>query len=475
MRIRVQPLEIEVPKDNPFKNDLLDRKEQVEILTNIVSNIEGPCVLAVDAAWGTGKTTFIKIWEQFLRNNRFPVVRINAWETDYIGDPFVALTSELAEGLSGHTEPAKKEKVDAFKASGKKVLRRVGPEVLRLLASPIPLAGPVIGNALATYAEEVFTEYPKTDASIKEFRETLQTLASTLSNPNKDRPLVVFIDELDRCRPTYAIELLEVAKHLFAVDNMVFVLAVNREQLAHSVKAVYGTAFDADGYLSRFFDADFRLQDPDRTQFITGLLHATEIHHFLESSAGPAVSALLLSSFRSIDLGLRDIAQAAHRLGMVFLSLANNQSPLVAPAIVLLLLRTIDRSLYQRFVGGTATDAEVVDALYARIQDKEWCDQQEAVTFEGLAIVAGQEFTNPNWEGEPFDTSPLLESYRTTASDGTKSTSEKIKAEKIIRLVKDQASAYQDGTAGAQRFRAAAQRLELLSPDLSRFTEEEPS
>ena len=78
MGIRIQPREIDVLTDDPFKNDLLDRKEPVEVLTHLVGAIEGPCVLAVDAAWGNGKTTFLRIWAQHLRNQGFPVVEFNA-------------------------------------------------------------------------------------------------------------------------------------------------------------------------------------------------------------------------------------------------------------------------------------------------------------------------------------------------------------------------------------------------------------
>ena len=100
---------------------------------------------------------------------------------------------------------------------------------------------------------------------IEEFKEKLEDLARALNNRTAQadngnhKPLVVMIDELDRCRPSYAVELLETAKHLFDVDRIVFVLAVNREQLAHAVCALYGADFNAEGYLRRFFDEDFRL------------------------------------------------------------------------------------------------------------------------------------------------------------------------------------------------------------------------
>ena len=97
MSIRIQPQEVKICINDPFRHDLLDREETAKALTNLVGNIDGPCVMAVDAAWGAGKTTFLKMWARYLRKERFPVVEFNAWETDSSGDPFVALTSEITE------------------------------------------------------------------------------------------------------------------------------------------------------------------------------------------------------------------------------------------------------------------------------------------------------------------------------------------------------------------------------------------
>ena len=80
MRIRIQPRDLEVPEKTPFRHDLLNRRESVEILTQLVGTLDGPCVFAVDAAWGNGKTTFLRMWAQHLRNQEFPVVEFNAWE-----------------------------------------------------------------------------------------------------------------------------------------------------------------------------------------------------------------------------------------------------------------------------------------------------------------------------------------------------------------------------------------------------------
>ena len=110
MGIRIRPAEVEIPCSDPFQNELLDRKKSAEVLTQLVDSIDGPCVLAIDAPWGAGKTTFLKMWSQHLRNEGFPVVEFNAWETDHAEDPFVALASELEEGLKSFHDENIKEK-----------------------------------------------------------------------------------------------------------------------------------------------------------------------------------------------------------------------------------------------------------------------------------------------------------------------------------------------------------------------------
>ena len=239
MGIRIKPRDIEIPKDDPFKHDLLALREPAEVLTRLVVNLdESPCVLAVDAAWGAGKTTFLRMWTQHLRNQEFRVVEINAWETDFSGEPFVALSTELLDGIkSGETKH--------LKEALKKVLRWVVPTAIRMAASTVPGTSQKLGERTASYVADRLSGHREAQKSVAEFKRVLQDMAAKLFEANGNRPLIVAIDELDRSRPSYAVELLEVAKHLFAVDRIVFVLAVNLDQLAHSVRALYGGDFDA--------------------------------------------------------------------------------------------------------------------------------------------------------------------------------------------------------------------------------------
>ena len=273
MGVRIRPREIKVPDYDPFDNDLLNWTETVEVLTRLVRAIEGPSVLAVDAAWGNGKSTFIRIWAQYLRNKGFSTVEFNAWETDYSSDPFVALSSELTDGLTRNgIDKSLAEKLDGIKEAGTEVLRRSAPALIRLATAGLldvsPFIEQGIGELLGTYAETRLAEYGETKEAVREFRCVLQDLAKSISSQSGGQPLVIFIDELDRCRPSYAIELLEIAKHFFAVDHVVFVLAVNRAELAHSIRALYGSEFDATGYMRRFIDVDLQLPAPDRQEFV---------------------------------------------------------------------------------------------------------------------------------------------------------------------------------------------------------------
>ena len=487
MGIRIQPREIEVPEDDPFKNDLLGRKEPVEVLTHLVGSLEGPCVLSVDAAWGNGKTTFLKIWSQYLRNQGFPVVRFNAWETDHSGDPFVALSTELTEGLQKYTNESMAQKVDDTKECAKEVLRRVVPGVIRLATAGIldinPLLEKEFGNALASYAEERLSAYQEAQESVKKFRDTLQDMADAVSTSKGSRPLIVMIDELDRCRPSYAVELLEVAKHLFAVDHIVFVLAVNRSELAHSIKALYGGGFDAQGYLGRFFDVNFRLPEPDRKKFLTGLIQSTQIDSYFEKikdfqvkqSRQEPVQGLLQDFFGAPVLSLRQVAQAIHHLGLVFTSLRSDERSFEMVATVALILRTFVSDLYYQFCRGEISDLNLVAVVFDRPGAGTLRGTYGGALFESTIVASAFEISGTHDRAWAPGLSRLWDKYKKTIEAGDSgddaSRKEVSYASDVVRYIEIFRDRFANhGTVG---FRRSVERIELLSPGLIREPEVE--
>ena len=487
MGIRIQPREIEVPEADPFRNDLLGRRESVEVLTHLVGSLEGPCVLAVDAAWGNGKTTFLRIWAQYLRKQEFPIVTFNAWETDFSEDPFVALSTELTEGLQEYDDELLVTKIADTKERAKEVLRRAVPGVIRLATAGIldinPLLEKEVGNALASYAEERLSAYQQAQESVKQFRDTLQGMADAVSKSKGGRPLIVMIDELDRCRPSYAVELLEVAKHLFVVDHIVFVLAVNRGELAHSIKALYGDDFDAQGYLGRFFDVDFRLPEPDRKKFLTGLIQSTQIDSYFEKikdvqvkqSKQEPVQELLQDFFGAPALSLRQVAQAIHHLGLVFASLRSDERSFEMVAVVALILRTFVPDLYYRFCRGEISDLNLVDVVFDRPGIRALRGKYAGALFESAIVASAFELSGTHDLAWSPGSSRLWDKYKKTIEAGDSgddaSRKEVSYASKVIRYIEIFRERFaNNGTVG---FRPSFERIELLLPGLIREAEVE--
>lgn len=475
--MRIQPFDIVVPEEDPFRHDLLDRKESVEVLTHLVRSFEGPCVLAVDAAWGNGKTTFLKIWRQHLINSKFSVVQFNAWETDFAGDPFLALCTELTDELDTYTDTDLAKKIASARESAKKIMRRAVPNLIRALTAGILDVNPIlegeVGNALASVAEDRFKDYKSAKESIVEFRSSLNEIAKTVSQSRDGQPLIVMIDELDRCRPSYAVELLEVAKHLFSVNGIVFVLAVNRSELRHSIKALYGRDFDARGYLRRFIDIDFRLPEPDRKRFIETTLDRIQIDDYFSRTEDGAAHAdkedmryLLGAAFSDPALSLRQIGQALHRFGLIFASLRSKTRSHVFMTAVIMIFRVVDEDLYYRFCDGRASDVEAVDGLVKHLGEAVLPFGALREDFEVALILGAREFSRS--QERESSASALLTRYqqeiRSAREVGRNQDQLTRHAAAVVEKVRDYSSdhAYRTGIG----FKPTVQRIELLSSAL---------
>ena len=83
-----------INKDNPFENCKLDRQPYAHILTKVICQNNG-CVFSIDGEWGSGKTTFVRMWKQSLMNEGFNVLYFNVWEHDFISDPIIGMVSQF--------------------------------------------------------------------------------------------------------------------------------------------------------------------------------------------------------------------------------------------------------------------------------------------------------------------------------------------------------------------------------------------
>ncbi|MFG5380740.1 P-loop NTPase fold protein [Yoonia sp. R2-816] len=255
------------PEDTFETADLLGRKDLAESMLALVETSVDPLVVALDDDWGAGKTYFLKLWQKMLISEGLPVIYFNAFENDFSRDAFVSLSASLAEALNLNDNSSTRHKhTFLLKAAkfGKIVSRSLVNVAIRAGtagAVDIADAGEAVDAALTQIGDETTQRFHDLIDEKSNFREELHAFKAALVEvrlalqaDDNDFPLVFIIDELDRCRPDFALDLLECLKHFFELEKTHFVLGVNLEVLEKSVTSVYGGDLEGNGYLSRFID-----------------------------------------------------------------------------------------------------------------------------------------------------------------------------------------------------------------------------
>lgn len=244
--------------------------------------VEESFVLSLNSEFGSGKSTFFEMWANKLRSdgNTFKVIYINAWESDFQGDPLLAITSYLLELLQPgkDIEPIKETagKLCKFALSvGNDVVQRfIGVDVIKAgqyAESGNGIAKPEVGHACFQLYQERHDLFEKLEALLRDL-----TCTSEL-------PILVIIDELDRCRPNYAIEFLETIKHFFDISGLVFVIGVDKNQLVSSAKALFGQQLIFDEYYRKFIHRDVNL--PTKSQPMTEQFCRKLVEEYLSEEA----------------------------------------------------------------------------------------------------------------------------------------------------------------------------------------------
>ncbi|WP_461343029.1 KAP family P-loop NTPase fold protein [Brevundimonas sp. GN22] len=347
MRIFPRPLQIADTEGFTNEKDIFGRQELGSGLTNLVGVVTDPMVIAIDGQWGSGKSTFLKMWAGQLRQAQFPVIYFDAFENDYIDDAFMALAGEIIALVEAHKKsqnPKAKEfkdkAVGALKVVGRSALK-VGVKAASMGALDAAKLSDELVEAVSNEAEdltdkhigELLTKQAESRSTLQGFRDALRDLPGILippSNPSdgdegvKVKPLIFIIDELDRCKPNFALELLERIKHFFAVQNVHFVLGVHMGQLRNSVNSAYGININANTYLQKFISLTFPLVDHHvyrgdsavvkYISHITNNINASSTDlRFVQSCADFVTNYALInsSSFRDIEHFMTNIALAA--------------------------------------------------------------------------------------------------------------------------------------------------------------------
>jgi len=412
---RFKPLGARVESSDPFLDDKLNRKNEIENLSNLLINSETPLVLAIDASWGSGKTTFIKMWKAHLsKEYSFCLsVYFSAWETDLAEDPLYAFLGEINEQLASRTSGMSRYKWEqTINLAGKIAKRSLSTLAKVATHGALNIDDQAIERALAELSGEIVSDgleaYKASLSAVQQFKENISFVLGEVCGGN---PIIIFVDELDRCRPQYAISLLERIKHLFNLPGIIFVLGIDRSQLANAIRGAYGAQFDSETYLQRFIDLDYRLSPGGIKAFIAKLLADYNLAEFFggrEAVRRPFISdesEHLVNACADVaelfNMSLREVEQLLARVNIVARSTLSSQPIYPHLLVGLLALRSKELDLYLSLATKKSLTLDVI-SLIARKWEIAALESVEHVGIMAACMVLAFSGADPNDPGGAF-------------------------------------------------------------------------
>lgn len=393
---------------SPYDNDCLSRCDDVENLSLLLRNMTSPIVISVNAPWGNGKTTFLEMLHADLKLNDCKSVFFSAWETDFASDPLLAFLGEVNQEINSLItgDEDKGQAWERAKKAGSHILKKGIPALVKLGTAGVIDAEKILEDEAAKLSEslskDLIEEYSKNKDAISEFKENLKKVL--VCENGEPGSLYIFVDELDRCRPTYAIELLERIKHLLDIDGLVFILAMDKEQLSHSVKAIYGDDFESKGYLKRFIDIEYALPSSELDEFIDKLYRTFGFDQFFEKRKSYRAFQYDYSHLKNVfkliakakEYSLREMEQLIARINLVIHS--TNENTYIYPALLTFLITAKDSSpeAYKDFIKPSSTPEKAIEYLYSILPEQERLDSSECALIEGFLIAAKSDHFKSN-------------------------------------------------------------------------------
>ena len=431
MRLAPPPLKI-ADRAGFERTDIFGYEEFGRNLASLVESLEGLSVIALDGGWGSGKTVFAKQWAGLLRKRGSAVIYFDAFAADAGDDPLFDIASQIFA-----VAPDGEERKDLAKAAGV-VAKRFFPVVagvgLRVATGGL-MGGEAIsaGAAGAAEAKKAATDRGEEMSeafrqriegahdrvgALSDFRQKLTALAESIKakaladaegtpEPAKPRPVVMIVDELDRCKPSYALDVLENIKHVFDVGNLCFVLVTNLDQIGQVVSNAYGIE-QPQRYLEKFIQARFRLgRDREAGRALAPEAYCDFLWRRMmpESHGMPdSASSIIRSVARHHDLSLRGMERILTNVSMYAGEPGIPQSPQGTVVGIVCAVRALAPELYSRIRSGAASADDVLGFLGVaewggRKSDRDFVDDLCKNAFPPQeAIEGGNREAESAWE-----------------------------------------------------------------------------
>ena len=385
---------------------------------------KGSYPISLNALFGNGKTTFLKMFEHFIKTEKqqnYEVLFINAWESDFYNEPVIAILSKLASKLDQKNKPSHRHSREEHHSrtrgnpgfdnltddpSHRHSRERGNPEKqfpVSSISKIKEVAGILASHKITQAGWNILTQLAQSKAGVNisevkkvyqsessknlqnesqkqwsvlgenvlnEFnqrKQAIKTVKEIIVEHTNQKKLLIIVDELDRTRPDYAVHFLEDMKHFFDIENVVFLVAVNRQQMEATVKCLYGQGLNFDGYYSKFFKTEIDLPDPYKSaqNLVDDLIKKTNIK-YNQGNRGYRVSNSYLSC-KMFGLTLREVEQFIRIYEMILGDDQNTAKWIYQDAYSFFIgLFMKEKEVFQKILDGKFTVANFVDFINKR-------------------------------------------------------------------------------------------------------------
>jgi predicted KAP-like P-loop ATPase len=291
-------------------DDLLNSMEYIEEFHSIVTN-SNYSVYAICGDWGTGKTCFVKMWENMLKDKKMAFVHIDAFKMDYETEPFLMFIKAFKEFMKEKNTDDAQQKEWLNKVKECFSIEKIVKLGINILVEKTIGLEPVKEFVNST-CDTIFDKMSDKESLYDQLVSSLTEITSHF-----DAPVYIIIDELDRCRPDFSLETLERIKHLFCVENVKFILVYNETLLMSMINNRYGSTIDAKRYLTKFIEKQYLF---DNTKYLR-LWFMNEIDNSRRRFSNLFMKGFLDGNYevilkikKAFNLSLRDIQQLLNNL-----------------------------------------------------------------------------------------------------------------------------------------------------------------
>ncbi|MCH2056010.1 MAG: KAP family NTPase [Thalassotalea sp.] len=372
-------------------SDTLDRAKYAKFLTNYLGNLENKnYVLNLDCEWGAGKSYFLKRWYETIKNLH-PSVYVDVWKHDFSNDPLLAITTAITTQLGFIANSTDDEN---FLSGAGAFIKGIAPELVKGITKKVTGidyenmefngdGDKTFSDIAGAATKQLIKQHEEQVKSIEQFKTAIEAKASALIQYNiKDKeyrnPVFIFIDELDRCRPNYAVETLEIIKHLFDIPKIVFIVATDTQELQHAIKVLYGNNFSSASYLNRFFHRRFTLAPPNTENFLisSDIFSNEQLDRISQKAIWPRIENKheslifpLSQICQGLNLELRSIIQISERFMATIVNLEDNTPVLSIYLMGLLALYHYNLDAYKLYKTQKANKFanEALTSFYSQI------------------------------------------------------------------------------------------------------------